>query len=93
MLEPRESTAQTNPDQYLTSGEAARLLGVSSRNTVKNWLESGYFPNAFKTHGGHWRFPKAEVLAAKEALRELQARNLNGDLTPSDVGDLAPPLL
>lgn len=35
----------------LTSKQAATLLGVSSANTVKNWLEGGWFPGAFQTAG------------------------------------------
>ncbi|MEY3930458.1 MAG: Helix-turn-helix domain [Cyanobacteriota bacterium] len=66
----------------LTSTEAASLLGVASANTVKNWLEGGYFPGAFQTPGGHWRFPREEVEAAKARMEELRNRNRHGDLRP-----------
>lgn len=78
----------------LTSTQAAALLGVSSPNTVKSWLEGGAFPGAFQTPGGHWRFPLEDVLAAKERMEELRDRNRRGDLSPSDDQDTeAPPLL
>ena len=57
--------------QWVTSGEAAALLGVSSRNTVKNWLEGGYFPSSRKTEGGHWRFLRSEVLAVRQAMNAV----------------------
>jgi len=81
----------------LSSGQAAALLGVSSPNTVKNWLEAGYFPSAFQTAGGHWRFHRDEVLAVKARMEDLRAKNRSGDLTPPDLDDddayPAPPLL
>lgn len=79
------------PADALTSGQAATLLGVSSPNTVKNWLEAGHFPGAFKTAGGHWRFLRKEVEAAKERMDALREKNRAGDLTPPDSdGDLPP---
>lgn len=54
--------------EWITTGEAARLLGVSSRNTVKNWLEGGFFPGSIRTEGGHWRFLRAEVEAVRRAM-------------------------
>lgn len=59
--------------QWVTSGEAAKLLGVSSRNTVKNWLEGGYFPSSKKTEGGHWRFLRSEVLAVRQAMEAVKS--------------------
>lgn len=81
--------------EVLTSGQAAALLGVSSPNTVKNWLKGGYFPSAYQTPGGHWRFPRTEVESVRRQLDEFQDRNRRGDLTPSDLGDddSSPPLL
>ena len=70
------------------------LLGVSSPNAVKNWLAGGYFPGAYQTAGGHWRFPRTDVLAAKQRLESLREKNSRGDLTPDDCDDApAPPLL
>lgn len=71
----------------LTSKQAAALLGVSSPNTVKNWLEGGCFPDAWRTAGGHWRFPRATVLALRERMEALRARNAAGDLTPPEVDE------
>lgn len=63
------------------------MLGVSSANTVKNWLEGGWFPGAFQTASGHWRFPLEEVKAVMSRLEDLHDRNSRRDLTPSDCVD------
>ncbi|MFH1468169.1 MAG: helix-turn-helix domain-containing protein [Pseudomonadota bacterium] len=75
------------PRRALSSGQAAERLGVSSPNTVKNWLESGIFPGAYRTGGGHWRFPVEEVEAARARLDALAERNRQRDLAPPDVDD------
>jgi hypothetical protein len=79
----------------LTSGQAAKALGLSSANTVKNWLAGGHFPGAYQTAGGHWRFPAHEVEAVRAGMEELARRNREGELTPPDLGqdDEGPPLL
>ncbi|MEM7446842.1 MAG: helix-turn-helix domain-containing protein [Myxococcota bacterium] len=77
-------------ERMLRSGDAARLLGVSSTNTVKNWLEGGAFPGAYKTRGGHWRFPESEVLAVKQQMKELRRRSEADEarpLTPPEFED------
>lgn len=66
--------------RWLTSKEAADLLGVSSRNTIKNWLQEGHFPRSRRTPGGHYRFLLADVLQVKEAMQELSDRNARQDL-------------
>jgi excisionase family DNA binding protein len=82
-----ERLAALNTKETLTSSEAARLLGISSANTVKNWLAGGCFPGAFQTAGGHWRFPRHEVEAVKRRMEELRDHNRRGDLSPPDSGD------
>ncbi len=81
------------PKETLTSSEAAALLGLSSANTVKNWLAAGYFPGAFQTRGGHWRFLRAEVEAVKARMADMGERNRRGDLAPPDAADDSPPPL
>jgi excisionase family DNA binding protein len=71
----------------LTSKQAATLLGVASANTVKNWLEGGWFPGAFQTPGGHWRFPAEDVEAVRLRLEDLRDRNSRRDLTPAECDD------
>ncbi len=89
-----EQLAALLPKATLTSTEAAELLGLSSPNTVKNWLAGGHFPGAYQTRGGHWRFPRAEVEAVKQRMVDLRERNHRGDLALPDTDDEAtPPLL
>lgn len=80
-----EALADRVAAEWLSTGEAARLLGVSSRNTVKNWLEGGFFPGAVRTDGGHWRFLRAEVEAVARAMAAVKRG-------PVAVGDLDLPL-
>ena len=89
-----ESAPPSLENDVLTSGEAASLLGVSSINTVKNWLEGGFFPGAYKTAGGHWRFPRSEVEAVAARTKDLSERNERADLSPPDADEPGePPLL
>jgi len=41
---------------YVTTGEAARVLGVGL-NTIKRWIASGDL-RGIQTPGGHWRIPE-----------------------------------
>ncbi len=89
-----ERLAALNPKESLTSSEAAKLLGLSSSNTVKNWLAGGHFPGAYQTAGGHWRFPRHEVEAVKQRMEVLRERNRRGDVAADEVDDASePPLL
>jgi excisionase family DNA binding protein len=71
----------------LTSKQAATMIGVSSANTVKNWLEGGGVPGAYQTAGGHWRFPLEDVEAVRSRLEGLRDCNSRRDLTPVDCDD------
>ena len=48
--------------RWITSGEAAEILGVSAK-TVRKWCIAGRLPSARKTSGekGDWRIPAHEV--------------------------------
>ena len=82
------SAAPATEDGWLTTTQAAKLLGVSSPNTIKNWFHGGHFPGAvMKSPGGHWRFSQAAVLEMKRRMEELHERNRRGDLMPNDTGD------
>lgn len=48
-------------DDILTTAQAARLLGVSTR-TAQLWVEQGSLPH-WKTPGGHRRIRRGDVLA------------------------------
>ena len=51
---------------FLTSGEAARILGYSSINSVKSLAANGFLMGAVRSRTGHWRLPLDSVLAARE---------------------------
>jgi len=86
--------SESDEEELLSSGDAAQLLGVSSINTVKNWLEGGAFPGARKTPGGHWRFPRSEVETVAARMKALREKNAAGELSPPDTDESAePPLL
>ncbi len=53
-------TAADAPGEYITTGEAATLLGVSPK-TVARWANEGKLPH-ITTLGGHRRFPKQELV-------------------------------
>lgn len=62
------SLADYNPEEFRTTNEAAKLLGVSPK-TVQLWVESGVL-RAWKTAGGHRRVTLdsiREVVARREA--------------------------
>jgi predicted DNA-binding transcriptional regulator AlpA len=90
-----EALAALAEAEWLSAPKAAALLGVSSANTIKNWMEGGAFPGAMKTQGGHWRFHRDEVLAVKRAMEERREKSTRGVVVPPDLGDEEPdvPLL
>jgi hypothetical protein len=83
----RELLADRKP---LTAPEAAHELGLSSPQTVKNWLESGMFPGAYQTSGGHWRFPLEEVLRVRREMQETRDRNTAGKYRLKNAGRYEP---
>jgi excisionase family DNA binding protein len=48
------------PSDYLTSAQAAKILGVTT-TTVRQWVQQGYLVPAHKTQGGHCRFRLMDV--------------------------------
>jgi len=62
-------------DEYLSAGDAARLLCVSPR-TVSRWADQGRIPHLV-TLGGHRRFSRARVLELSRKGRR------QGDGSPS----------
>ena len=84
---PKKAKPGAARETVLTSKEAANMLGITSINTIKNWMEGGEFPGAYQTPGGHWRFPLKEVEAIKARLEGLAQRNREGNLEPPDLGD------
>ncbi len=65
---------QLNPQDFLTTREAAELLGVALR-TVQLWVEAGTL-SAWKTAGGHRRIDRASVdavLKQQSSARQIPA--------------------
>jgi len=55
MITQKIDTDETETESMLSTGQAAKKVGVSSQ-TVLNWIESGKI-EAIQTPGGHWRIP------------------------------------
>ena len=58
--------------EFLTPGEVARLLHVSSK-TVNRWANERRLP-CIMTLGGHRRFARADVEAAMQRMQDLLPR-------------------
>ncbi|ADU50464.1 hypothetical protein Tmar_0339 [Thermaerobacter marianensis DSM 12885] len=79
--------------EYLTSSQAARLLGVA-RSTFHNWHISGkleeYGVHAIQTLGGHYRYRREEIEALRDLLlsraRRSAAASPNGHAFGEAVG-------
>jgi excisionase family DNA binding protein len=54
-------------EEYLTPGEAARILHVSPK-TISRWADRGFVPYVV-TLGGHRRFPRRAVVAVAQQMR------------------------
>lgn len=71
---------------YLTTREAAKLLGTSVR-TVQQWVEKGQL-EGWKTEGGHRRISRASVSKALLAMdQQAQAAQLESSLAVLIVED------
>ncbi len=64
------ATPKTTEDEWLSLHEAAGLLGVHP-STVRIWSDKGLLP-VYRTHGGHRRYKRSEVLLWARASRGQQ---------------------
>ncbi len=67
--------------QWLSLGDASRLLGVSTA-TVRRWADSGRL-RPFTTPGGHRRFSRASLERLLPAERARRPELASGGLTPA----------
>lgn len=51
---------------FVSSGDAARLLGYASINSVKSLAARGWLSGAIRSDTGRWRLPLDSVLAARD---------------------------
>jgi excisionase family DNA binding protein len=58
-LSPLHDTASNGKHDYYTTGEVARILGISPK-TVARWAKEGKLPHLV-TLGGHRRFPSEPI--------------------------------
>jgi hypothetical protein len=79
----------------LTVAEVMEVLGVTSPDTIRNWLQGGAFPGAEKAPDGHWYFPLEDVETVKIRMEWVREKNSKGDLElPDDLDEGSePPLL
>jgi len=81
----------------MNTKEAAKLLGITDQDTIKNWLQGGYFPWAkcfmISWPSGdsdyYWHFDKDEVLKVKARMDKLNITDVL-DL-PTDENYPEPP--
>jgi excisionase family DNA binding protein len=75
---------EADQDEYLTTAEAARALGIRSVNTVKAWISTGYLTG--KKTGGRTLIPRSEIErletdARVQAMRAMdRLHDASGDL-------------
>ena len=70
----KEAADRLAADPLVGTVEAARLLGVSSPNTIKNWLNKKGFVRARRTPGGQWRFRLSDILAVKSKMEATEGQ-------------------
>ena len=87
-----ELRALVGPEQLLTTGEAATLLGVKSVNTVKALARTGKIPFR-QAPGKQMRLSLAGVLdfKATREFRQLKVSEQIHDATAMLGGDVIPP--
>ncbi len=68
----RAALGEADQEEYLTTMEAARALGIRSVNTIKLWVKTGYLQG--KRIGGRILIPRAEIerLEGDERVRVMR---------------------
>jgi excisionase family DNA binding protein len=76
---------EADQEEYLTTMEAARALGIRSVDTIKLWVKTGYLQG--KQIGGRLLIPRTEIerLSGDERVRVMQAIG-RGHEESSDLG-------
>ena len=64
----------------VSTGDAARILGYGSINSVKSLVGRGLLPGAFRSRSGRWHMPLDSVMAARDF-------NLGGMRLPPATGN------
>jgi excisionase family DNA binding protein len=69
----RAALGEADQEEYLTTMEAARALGIRSVNTIKLWVKTGYLQG--KRIGGRMLIPRSEIerLEGDERVRMMRA--------------------
>lgn len=72
----RAALREADQEEFLTTTEAARALGIRSVNTIKLWVKTGYLQG--KKMGGRTLIPRSEVarLATDERVRVMRTVSL-----------------
>jgi len=78
---PKSPPSGRSDPQWLSLGDASRLLGVSTA-TVRRWADSGRL-RPFTTPGGHRRFSRASLERLLPAQRARRPELAAAGLTPS----------
>jgi excisionase family DNA binding protein len=68
----RAALCEADQEEYLTTAEAARALGIRSVNTIKFWVKTGYLRG--KRIGGRILIPRTEIDRLEEDERVRMMR-------------------
>lgn len=74
----------TLPTAWLTSTEAADILGVS-RNTAKKWARTGYLRGSRRDPEGWWRIPRASVERVAQVESEFAPASTSAGIDRSEI--------
>lgn len=66
---PKKRTRKHRPALFLSTGELAKLWGVSDR-TIRNYIYAGTLP-AVRVGRGHWRIDPTQMQAGRTSIKEV----------------------
>lgn len=81
----RAALREADQEEFLTTMEAARALGIRSVNTIKLWVKAGYLHG--KKIGGRMLIPRSEIERLENDARVRALRTVGKlHLESSDLG-------
>jgi excisionase family DNA binding protein len=81
----RKNGVSENPDELLTTGQAAELLGIRAPFTIRRWAREGLL-DGFQ-RGGRILVTRESVERMLNSSEVTEERELEADLLAMDIGD------